>query len=133
MRYYRFSDGINQCFCQWEKNWTKNRILIKVIESLTKNWRSLFRQIQFNHKRLKRMLWICFHRLVGHSNNTWHFFDTFLTPLMWHCYVSKYWFLKYLNCIVTWIGKKCLLTPYVGLIKTYYFQKHQNPTFKKFM
>ena len=36
--------------------------------------------------------------LIGHSNNTWHFFGTFMTALMWHFIISLNFEINIIEC-----------------------------------
>ncbi len=79
-------------------------------------WRYFdFRSSLIDHSKDELENWTA---LRGHSNNTWHFFGTFLTPPppVWHFSFSNHWFLV-LNCSKTSneLERKYLMQPYLAL------------------
>ncbi len=74
------------------------------------------------------------HTLRGHSNNTWHFLSTFLTPPppVWHFSIFDDWFLG-LNCskISNELERKFLLGPYLALWQKVSCPKAIIPSFLK--
>ena len=66
----------------------------------------------------------------GHSNNTWHFFGTFLTP---RCVVFfHYLSFSSLVCFELWneVYRKCILKPWLAVRQTFYFKKALETVFK---
>ena len=65
--------------------------------------------------------------LKGHSNNTWHFFGPFLTPVSPHQVALHFFSLIWFRCLRLWNTKerKCPWKPLLTFLKMdFYFQKH---------